>query len=455
MRYAGALAVTLVALAIGLLAQSPPADAAFHLMRIYRVMGGSGGTTDAQYVELRMTSDGQSFVSGHQLCFLNTAGNLTAAFTFPGNTGDTFGFNDSILIGTQEFKDLPNVVDPDFVFVTPGDPTPDTVDPMGNPVPHPVPAPGGRVIFGTPVGMTRCGSPVDSYAYGGYMDAQPIMFGTPDDETLPITDTCDDPPDDPGAFACALTFIAALNCPPTQAGCPPSADNQTDYTLRQAKPCNNLEQCSGSVGGPVADADGDGTPNTTDTDDDGDGSLDPNETYMVTDSLDSCSADTTANNESPDAWPSDANDDQDADTGDVIALFFGKILNPPNYSARSDANADGKILIGDVINLFFGKALTKCAVLTRTNTTGGPVDDIHIQWMAPIAQVFGALDSDLQGWSNRTLSGDGLTLDMDRPDPNGDLPAGGQLTIVVRATIPVPAVSSCQWTLDGVNKGAC
>ncbi|HEU4759062.1 MAG TPA: hypothetical protein VFT91_03675 [Dehalococcoidia bacterium] len=454
MRYAGALAVMLIALTIGVLVQSQPADAAFHLMRIYRVMGGTGGATSMQYVELRMTTDGQNLVSGHQLCFYNTAGTLTATFTFAGNTGDTFGFNDSILVGSQAFKDDTSVVDPDFVFVATGDPTPDTVDPMNNPVLNPVPAPGGRVVFGTPVGMTPCGSVVDSVAYGGYTGSQPMIFGTPDDETLPTTDTCDDPPDDPGAFACALTFTAALNCPPSQVGCPSPANNQTDYTIRQAKPCNNLEQCSGSVGGPVPDVDGDGTPDASDTDDDGDGFLDTKENSMTTDPRDGCSSDTTGNNEVPDAWPSDADDDRDADVGDVIASFNGKLGIPANYQPRSDFDGDGDIDIGDVIIGFGGgKIGTKCSVFTFTNTTGGAVDDIHITWMSPVAQVFSALDSDLQGWSNRTLSGDGLTLDMDRPDPQGDLPAAGQLTVVVRGTSP--SVSTCQWTLEGVNKGAC
>jgi hypothetical protein len=69
--------------------------------------------------------------------------------------------------------------------------------------------------------------------------------------------------------------------------------------------------------------------------------------------------------------------------------------------------------------------------------------------------VFSALDSELEGWSNRTLSGDGLTLDMDRPDGQGDLANGGQLTVVVQGPAAGVAVSACQWTLDGVDVGAC
>jgi hypothetical protein len=55
------------------------------------------------------------------------------------------------------------------------------------------------------------------------------------------------------------------------------------------------------------------------------------------------------NDEAPDAWPSDADDDQDADIGDVIFLFSGKVLNPPSYAQRSDFDNNGSINIGDVI----------------------------------------------------------------------------------------------------------
>ena len=66
-----------------------------------------------------------------------------------------------------------------------------------------------------------------------------------------------------------------------------------------------------------------------------------------------------------------------------------------------------------------------------------------------------------RGWSNRTIGGGGLTLDMDRPDGQGgqggqgDLANLGQLTVVVQAPIAGVAASTCQWTLDGVDVGAC
>ncbi len=156
-----------------------------------------------------------------------------------------------------------------------------------------------------------------------------------------------------------------------------------------------------------------------------------------------------------DAWAADADHDKDADIGDVIQTFgMGKINAPANYYARSDADGDVDVDIGDVIQLYgMEKIGTKCVLLTYANSTGGPVDDIHIVWNAPIAEMFSARDSELAAWSNRTLSGDGLTLEIDRPDGAGDLASGGQLTVVVRGANPV--ISSCRWTLDGVDKGAC
>ena len=197
------------------------------------------------------------------------------------------------------------------------------------------------------------------------------------------------------------------------------------------------------------DTDGDGVVNTLDDDDDGDGFTDAQERYMSTDELGNCSTDS-----SHDAWPSDRDHDRDVDIGDVIKLFAGKILSPAAYDARSDADGDGDNDIGDLLKLFAGRILTTCVVFSFANATGGAVDDIHIEWSAPIREVFSARSSDLAGWSDRTLSGDGLTLAVARS--SGDLAGGGQLTIVVRAPdVPGPTVSSCRWMLGGVDQGAC
>ena len=556
-----ALVMTLTAIAAlvavvgngGLRLTAPPAEAAFHLMRVYGVMAGTGGDTTVQYVELRMTSIGQSLVGPHQICFYNSTGTLTGTFDFPADAPS--GLNPSILIGTTDFRDdLPSVIQPDFVF----DAT--TMTPSSNT--HPV-LTGGRIVFGSQSGMTPCGSIVDSVAYGGYTGSQPMIFGTPDDEVIPTTDICDDPPDDPGSFACSLKFVAPLVCPPTQIGCPAAANNQTDYAVRQAAPCNNAAQCSSSValdsdadGVPDAtdncpatpnanqldsdgdtvgnacdpDVDGDGTLNGSDSDDDGDGYWDADETLKGSDGINPDSTpehcdgvdndadtqmdetpaaanwdidgdtvkdclDATVDTDgdglmntvdpdddmdgfmdvgervmssdeqgacptstSHDAWPPDADGNGTANVGDVIQLFGGgKILQSvgqPFYSARSNADGNGAVNVGDVIQLYgSGKILTRCMTFTFTNNTGGVVDDIHIDWNSAIAAVFVARDSQLVGWPNRVISGGGLALDIDRPDGSGDLMAGGQLTVVVRAGSP--SVATCRWTLDGADQGPC
>ncbi len=197
------------------------------------------------------------------------------------------------------------------------------------------------------------------------------------------------------------------------------------------------------------DTDGDGIVNTLDADDDMDGRTDAQERKLSTDELGACST-----GMSHDGWASDRDRDKDADIGDVIQNFYGKIGSPANYDARSDADGDNDVDIGDVIQLYGGgKAGTKCATLTYTNSTGGPVDDIHIVWSTAIAEVFVARDSQLAGWPSRVISGGGTVLDMERPDGSGDLAAGGTLRMVVRGTNPV--VASCQWTLEGVDVGAC
>jgi len=107
----------------------------------------------------------------------------------------------------------------------------------------------------------------------------------------------------------------------------------------------------------LGDADGDGQwdpfdPCPTASDCDADSFDDGIEMLVGTDPLISCG---------PGAWPPDADDDQDADIGDVIILFFGRVLNPPSYVARSDFDADGNIDIGDVIIAFGGTILTSCS----------------------------------------------------------------------------------------------
>ena len=94
---------------------------------------------------------------------------------------------------------------------------------------------------------------------------------------------------------------------------------------------------------------------------DGDGFTDDREAlHLGTNPTNGCSLTTTANDEDPDPWPPDADDDQDIDVGDLIKLFYGKILNPPAYSARSDFDGDTDIDVADIIIGFYGRIFTSC-----------------------------------------------------------------------------------------------
>jgi hypothetical protein len=107
--------------------------------------------------------------------------------------------------------------------------------------------------------------------------------------------------------------------------------------------------------------DGDGCHDSTGDDFDGDSFSDELEALsMGTDAGRACAATPAPNDEDPDPWPPDADDDQDIDVGDLIKLFYGKILNPPAYSARSDFDADTDIDVGDVIIGFYGRIFTSC-----------------------------------------------------------------------------------------------
>ncbi len=89
-------------------------------------------------------------------------------------------------------------------------------------------------------------------------------------------------------------------------------------------------------------------PITTD-DPDCDGMGSAIEGSLGTDPMLHCAATSTRDDEEIDAWPLDADDDRDADIGDIIFLFQGRLLNPQNYDARADFNADGDIDLMDLI----------------------------------------------------------------------------------------------------------
>jgi len=340
-------------------------------------------------------------------------------------------------------------------------------DGLGNPIP---PSDSVTHVYLGPINNANVvidGSCIDTDGDGvpDVLDNCPTVANGPAQASIPgvgnqtdtdgdgLGDACDPDDDNDGYWdtdesAKGSNTVNALSTPEHCDG----VDNDGDTAIDEAPTGANwdidgdtVKDCSDSS----VDSDGDGTVNTLDADDDGDGYTDAQERRMSTDELGNCSSNT-----SHDAWPPDRTHDGVINVGDVISAFLGKMLNPKGYDARSDADGDHDNDIGDVIILYgSAKILTKCAAFTFTNGTGGAVDDIHIQWSSAIAEVFSARDSDLKPWSNRTISGGGLTLDMDRPDVLGDLASGGQLTVVVRGSSPT--LPPCQWTLDGIDKGAC
>jgi hypothetical protein len=75
------------------------------------------------------------------------------------------------------------------------------------------------------------------------------------------------------------------------------------------------------------------------------------EQFYGTDAGLGCPVDETANNETPDAWPLDTNDDQRANTLDLVA--FLPALNSqqgyPGYAVRVDLNIDGRVNTLDTV----------------------------------------------------------------------------------------------------------
>jgi hypothetical protein len=73
-----------------------------------------------------------------------------------------------------------------------------------------------------------------------------------------------------------------------------------------------------------------------------------------------CAATATANDENPDAGPTDFNDNQWTTLADVILMgpSYNKLLGNLGYSPRFDLNASGGVTLADVILLgpFYNKS---------------------------------------------------------------------------------------------------
>jgi hypothetical protein len=412
-------AVAVLTFAFAVFGNPGESQANFHFMRIYEVMAGTGGSTDIQYVELRMTTGGQGVVGGHVICFYDAGGQPWAMFRFPANVSDATP--KSILVGSPGFDDAWTVGAPDFYF---GSQPPFGINttPIGGgaSIDHPIPAPSGKVAFGTDLSMDAADmcktgfSQVDSVAYGtAYSGATP---GVVDYPMRFMSDL-------PTAGIQELHLMGTL-CNP----CSPERVNQTNYVIADANTAGNQPRNNNGVTGPLPDADGDSVPDAPDlcpgtapaapvdtkgcsqaqVDRDTDGSCDPGapgagpspgctgtdncpdwanplqglppwmvpasdrdcdgftdaqETFVETDLAGHCASTATSNDEGlPDVWPADFNDDQLVTGSDVLkfSVAYGSSAPGPPYTVRLDLSGNGNITGADILRLspFFGK---RCA----------------------------------------------------------------------------------------------
>ena len=107
-----------LALALAGIALPSPAAATNHIVQIDEVMAGAFGRSDIQFVELKFSDCSQTSWSGvARLAFYDAQGNQVAQFPFPVNPPANCAiFGQSVLIGTQAFKDLASAPDPDFLI---------------------------------------------------------------------------------------------------------------------------------------------------------------------------------------------------------------------------------------------------------------------------------------------------------------------------------------------------
>ncbi len=139
----------LAALAITLFAAQ--ANAAFHLMKVVEVFGGTQAAPNAQYVVIQMYSGGQNQVGGHGISVFGPTGTLIQTFSFAGSVA--VGTNQSkILIATPAAATFFNL-------------TADLTMPNGS-----IPIAGGKVCFDA--------SPEDCLAWGNYSGSL-TGIGTP------------------------------------------------------------------------------------------------------------------------------------------------------------------------------------------------------------------------------------------------------------------------------------
>jgi len=195
----------IVALIAALVLLPIPARATFHLASISEVMSGFGGDPNIQYVELRMDTGGQQFVSGARLVVFDAAGVRTdLVASTPSNV--PFGVSQrKILYATTAFQAATGLA-PDFV------------------IPAGILTPTGMVCWGKPGALPSTPtSYIDCAAYGGYA-------GPPAPPIPPATAL------QPGNGTLSLTRVSG-----TIFG---KGSSASDFALRVPGPCNNATQCA-------------------------------------------------------------------------------------------------------------------------------------------------------------------------------------------------------------------
>lgn len=216
---------------------TPVANASFHEMRIYAVMGGAGGDDSVQFVELRQAAGGQNQVQNGQLCFYDEGGFPWARFVFP-DKADSGADQSSILIGTSAMAAAWNAgadAEPDFIFSASNT----TVLDQGGlaDVNAPIAVPNGNIVYESKADGD-CGgpNPIDSIAYGsGYTGVS--LIGDPQ----AVFDT--DLPTNGDGFRLKTTPVTF---PPT--------DNSTEYEVATCIVARNNAGQQGTVGDACAPA---------------------------------------------------------------------------------------------------------------------------------------------------------------------------------------------------------
>lgn len=190
-----------------------PALASFHLAHIERVLTGVGGSTDVQFVEIRMDANGQNLVSGSKLIAFKADGTFDhVVLTVPSNV--TSGISGRSWLMASTAFEAASGVKPEFTFSTAA----------GNALP----AESGMVCWGKPSTVSNPDSlnMIDCVSYGAYTGAANSHTGAPSSiapfghglvrtsSTASSADdfTCEDPSTPHNNAAAAGSIDATVSC---------------------------------------------------------------------------------------------------------------------------------------------------------------------------------------------------------------------------------------------------